>query len=554
LSAQAQLTLTSQPLSRPGYLLWKSFGFVLALLVSLPLLLIVAQWSTLGSGEQDIWQHLLDTKLDRLAGNTVLLLLGVGAGVSVLGVSLAWLCSMCEFPGRRIFEWALMLPLAIPGYVMAFVFLGTFNFAGPVQTALRANFGNDVWFPDMQGAGAVTLVLTLVLYPYVYMLARAAFIAQSRSQMDAARILGLRPYRAFWRVALPGARPAIAAGVALALMETLADFGAVAVFNFDTFTTAIYGAWSGLFNLQVAAQLASLLLLFVALAMTLEQYGRRDARHVQEGRPRTTGYELAGLRAAGACLLCIAVLGLAFALPLVQLVLWTLEATARDGIDTRFGEFLGRSLALGAGAAGVTVALALVLAMIKRLPGSAWMRRWQGLSLRIATLGYALPGSVLAVGIMLLFTGVDAQLRARFGLPPLFVGSMLALLLAYVVRFLAVAHAPVDAGLQSIKPSVIEAARSLGAAPARILRDVYIPLLRPGLITAALLVFVDVMKEMPATLILRPFGWETLAVRIYQMTTEGQWERAALPGLTLLLAGLIPVILLVKQSRRSSNG
>ncbi len=538
---------------RPDYLVWKCVGCVLALLVSLPLLLIFAQWSTFGSGEQDIWQHLLDTKLDRLAVNTVVLLLGVGAGVSVLGVSLAWLVSLCEFPGRRLFEWALMLPLAIPGYVMAFVFLGTFNYAGPVQTALRASFGTDVWFPDMQGVGAVTLVFTLVLYPYVYMLARVAFLAQGRNLMDAARILGLRPGTAFLRVALPVARPAIAAGVALALMETLADFGAVAVFNFDTFTTAIYSAWYGLFNLTVAAQLASLLLLFVAVALALEQYGRREARHTQDGKPRQQpGYALSGARAAGAWLLCTVVLGLAFVLPLVQLLLWVLRAPEGDGLDARYLQFLGHSLGLGGGAALVTVALALILAMVSRLPGSGGMRRWQRLSVRIATLGYALPGSVLAVGIMLLFISVDRELATLFALGPFMVGSLFALVLAYVIRFLAVAHAPIDSGLQGIKPAVIEAARSLGAAPSRILRDVYVPLLRPGLVTALLLVFVDVMKEMPATLILRPFGWDTLAVRIYQMTAEGQWERAALPALTLLLAGLMPVILLVKQSRRST--
>ncbi len=549
MSAEAQLSLPAQSAFRPDYLAWKSLGFLLALLVSLPLLLIFAQWSVLGSGEQDIWQHLLDTKLDRLAGNTLLLLIGVGIGVSVLGVSLAWLCSLCEFPGRRVFEWALMLPLALPGYVMAFVVLGTFNFAGPVQTTLRAWFGSSNWFPDMQGAGAVILVFTLVLYPYVYMLARAAFLAQGRNQMDAARILGLRPYAAFLRVALPGARPAIAAGVALALMETLADFGAVSVFNFDTFTTAIYGAWYGLRNLTVAAQLASLLLLFVALAMTLEQYGRRDARHAQQGARRSTqGYVLEGLPAAGACLLCCVVLGLAFVLPVAQLLLWALRSAG--SIDPRFVDLLAHSLGLGAVAALVTVVLALVLAMIRRLPGSAWTQRWQTLSLRVATLGYALPGSVLAVGIMLLFTGIDRELAARFAMQPVLVGSVFALLLAYVIRFLAVAHAPVDAGLQGIKGSVIEAARSLGASPSRTLRDVYVPLLRPGLVTAALLVFVDVMKEMPATLILRPFGWDTLSVRIYEMTAEGQWERAALPALILLLAGLIPVILLVKQSRR----
>jgi iron(III) transport system permease protein len=549
LSAEAQAVLPAPTAARPDYLAWKSLGFLLALLVSLPLLLIFAQWTVLGSGEQDIWQHLLDTKLDRLAGNTVLLLIGVGIGVSVFGVALAWLCSTCEFPGRRFFEWALMLPLALPGYVMAFVFLGTFSFAGPVQSFLRARFGSSAWFPDTQGAGAVILVFTLVLYPYVYMLARAAFLAQGRNQMDAARILGLRPFAAFCRVALPGARPAIVAGVALALMETLADFGAVSVFNFDTFTTAIYDAWYGLQNITVAAQLASLLLLFVALAMALEQYGRRDARHFQDGARRSAQrYVLTGGRAAGVTALCALVFGIAFVVPVLQLVLWA--ARTVTSIDPSFVDDLAHSLGLGAGAALVTVVLALVIAMIRRLPGTAWMQRSQAVATRIATLGYALPGSVLAVGIVLLFTGMDRQLVARLGMQPVLVGSVLALIVAYVIRFLAVAHAPVDAGLQGIKSSVVEAARSLGASPARILREVYVPLLRPGLITALLLVFVDVMKEMPATLILRSFGWDTLAVSIYEMTREGQWERAALPALVLLLSGLIPVILLVKQSAR----
>jgi iron(III) transport system permease protein len=539
-----------RPAARANYLAWKSAGFLLALLVSLPLLLIFMQWTALGSGEQDIWQHLLDTKLDRLATNTVLLLLGVGTGVSVLGVALAWLCSSCEFPGRRIFEWALMLPLALPGYVMAFVFLGTFNFAGPVQSFLRQQFGSSAWFPDTQGLGAVVLVFTLVLYPYVYMLARAAFIAQGRNQMDAARILGLRPFAAFIRVALPGARPAIVAGIALALMETLADFGAVSVFNFDTFTTAIYGSWYQLFNMTVAAQLASLLLLFVALALTLEQYGRRGARHVQDGARRSgQRYVLRGAASVGAVTLCVCVLAFAFVIPVSRLVQWALRSAAN--LDPSFIDYLSHSLALGAIAAVATVSLAMLLAMIRRLPGSAWMQRWQGLSLRVAMLGYAVPGSVLAVGIMLLFTAVDRQLIASFDMRPVLVGSVFAPLLAYVIRFLAVAHAPVDAGLQGIRNSVIEAARSLGASPARILREVYVPLLRPGLISALLLVFVDVMKEMPATLILRPFGWDTLAVRVYELTTEGQWERAALPALVLLLAGLIPVILLVKQSART---
>lgn len=525
---------------------WQALALLLAAAVGLPIVAIVLQWGTLGLGEQGIWQHLLDTKLDRLAGNTLILLAGVSLGVSLLGISLAWLVSMCEFPGRRFFDWALILPLAVPGYVMAFVFLGLFTYAGPVQTALRGWFGSSAWFPDIRSAGGVVLVFSLVLYPYVYMLARAAFMSQGRHMMDAGRVLGLGPVAAFFRVALPVARPAIAGGLALALMETLADFGAVSVFNFDTFTTAIYTAWYGLFNLQVAAQLASLLLLFVAVTLMLEQYSRRQARYHGSRQANARRYVLRGGPRMLATVLCTVVLALAFVLPAVQLLLWVME-TGLVELDGRYLEFLGHTLLLAALAAACAVLCALLLGFSKRVargPAPAWLRG----SLRLATLGYALPGSVLAVGIMLVFTWLDRSLLALSGVRLLLVGSVFALVLAYVTRFLAVAFAPVEAGLESIRPSLLEAARSLGASPGRLLRQIHIPMLRPGLVTALILVFVDVMKEMPATLIMRPFGWDTLAVRIYSMTAEGQWERAALPALTLLLAGLIPVLLLVRST------
>ncbi|MGA0805331.1 MAG: ABC transporter permease, partial [Pseudohongiellaceae bacterium] len=447
---------------------------------------------------------------------------------------------------------ALMLPLAIPGYVMAFVFLGLFTYAGPVQTALRQWFGSAAWFPEIRSAGGVILVFSLVLYPYVYMLARAAFGAQGRHLMDAARILGLGPVAAFFKVVLPVARPAIAGGLALALMETLADFGAVSVFNFDTFTTAIYKAWYGLFNLQVAAQLASLLLLFVAVTLTLELYSRRQARYHNASRqPQPRRYQLQGAGRWAAVLLCSSVLGVAFVLPATQLLLWVLE-TGLAELDSRYFDFLGHTLLLGALAALAAVLCALLLGFSKRL--TKVPSRWLQGSVRLATLGYALPGSVLAVGIMLVFTAVDRSVLALSGVRLLLVSSVFALVLAYVTRFLAVAFAPVEAGLESIRPSLLEAARSLGASPLQLLRRIHVPMLRPGLLTALILVFVDVMKEMPATLIMRPFGWDTLAVRIYSMTAEGQWERAALPALTLLLAGLLPVLLLVKSSAAGSRG
>lgn len=527
---------------------WQVLALLLAAAVGLPIVAIVLQWGTLGFGEQAIWQHLLDTKLDRLAGNTLILLAGVSLGVSLLGISLAWLVSMCEFPGRRLFDWALMLPLAVPGYVMAFVFLGLFTYAGPVQTALRGWFGSSAWFPDIRSAGGVVLVFSLVLYPYVYMLARAAFMTQGRHMMDAGRVLGLGPVAAFFRVALPVARPAIAGGLALALMETLADFGAVSVFNFDTFTTAIYTAWYGLFNLQVAAQLASLLLLFVAVTLMLEQYSRRQARYHGARQAVARRYLLQGTARWLATALCTLVLAVAFVLPALQLLLWIVE-TGLAELDSRYLEFLGHTLLLAALAAGCAVLCALLLGFSKRVARGTAPGWLQG-SVRMATLGYALPGSVLAVGIMLVFTWLDRGVLAVSGVRLLLVGSVFALVLAYVTRFLAVAFAPVEAGLESIRPSLLEAARSLGASPGRLLRQIHIPMLRPGLLTALILVFVDVMKEMPATLIMRPFGWDTLAVRIYSMTAEGQWERAALPALTLLLAGLIPVLLLVRSTSR----
>jgi len=526
--------------------LWQALGLLIAGLVALPIAVVVLQWGVFGLGEQAIWQHLLSTRLDRLTLNTLTLLVGVGLGVSLLGVSLAWLVSTCRFPGRGFFEWALMLPLAIPGYVMAFVYLALFTYAGPVQTWWRARFGSSAGFPDIQGAGGVILVFSLVLYPYVYMLARSAFLHQGPAMMDAARILGLNGRQAFFRVALPVARPAIAGGVALALSETLADFGAVSVFNFDTYTTAVYSAWYGLFNLQVAAQLASLLLVFVVVLLALERYSRRQARYHAQRSTAVPRMQNLGRRAWLATAWCSLVLFLAFIVPAGQLLLWVLETGLAD-LDSRYLEFFWHTLMLGAMAAVVTAVLALLLGWIKRQSGTG---RWMPGALRLATLGYALPGSVLAVGIMLVFTGLDHGLEYLLGFRLLLAGSVTALVLAYITRFLAVAHAPVEAGMESIRPSMLEAARSLGASPGRVLRRLAIPALRPALLTALILVFVDVMKEMPATLIVRPFGWDTLAVRIYTMTAEGQWERAALPALTLLLVGLVPVILLVRSSRR----
>lgn len=518
---------------------------VLALMVMAPLLVIALNW---GEIQTDVWRHLAETQLLRLFRNTAVLVLGVGAGVTVLGVSLAWLTATCRFPGRKFFDVALMLPLAIPAYVMAFVMVGLLDWAGPVQGQLREWFGRGASF-SFRGTGAVIMVLTLVLYPYVYMLARSAFLAQGREPLEAARVLGHSPWRGFWLVALPMARPAIIAGLALALMETLADFGTVSVFNYDTFTTAIYKAWYGFFNVQAAAQLASLLLLIVLAGLYLERKGRGDARYFQtRRRAASRRTPLHGGKALLASSWCGLIFTVAFVVPLGQLVIWVIQGAWKD-LDARYLALVWHTLSLGTVAAMLTVAAAFLLAYFKR----RYQDRLSDLLVRTATLGYALPGSVLAVGIMISFNHLDdwaAALQAQLGLTvqPIFVGGVAALLLAYLTRFLAAAFGPVETSLERIKPSIPEAAAILGARQWETVRRIYLPMLGPGLLTALLLVFVDVMKEMPATLLMRPFGWDTLAVRIYEMTNEGMWQRAALPGLTLVLVGLLPVAILVRRS------
>jgi iron(III) transport system permease protein len=468
--------------------------------------------------------------------------------VLVLGVALAWFTALCEFPGRRLFEWALMLPLAMPAYVFAFVAVGLLDFSGPVQSWLRAH--GIAWFPPIRSAGGVITVMVLAFYPYVYMLARTAFLAQGRSMFDTGRILGLTPTRAFFRVALPVARPAIAAGVALALMEALADFGTVSIFNYDTFTTAIYKAWQGFFSVTAAAQLSSLLLLFMAVALIGERQLRRRAGYYVARRGRERRIRLSGATAVAAFVLCALVVLLAFVLPMTQLLVWAGKAI-RTELDARYWRFIGSTVMLGGLAAAGTTFAALVIAYTYRLRPDRFIR----VAAASATLGYALPGSVLAVGIMILFVWLDRHaigpLAVSVGLPvgPWLASGVIALLLAYGVRFLAVAYGPVDSAFERIKPSLLQAARGLGASNREILWRVSLPLLRGGLFTSGLLVFVEVMKEMPATMLLRPFGWDTLAIRIYEMTSEGQWESAALPAIVLVLAGLVPVILLVRRSR-----
>ncbi|WP_062379575.1 ABC transporter permease [Pseudomonas abietaniphila] len=535
-------------MAHPAQRRWYPLVFTIAALVLLPLSVLLFSWQTI---DHEIWSHLWETQMLRLLGNTLTLVVGVGLGVTLLGVSLAWLTALCEFPGRRWLDWALMLPFAIPAYVLAFVFVGLLDFAGPVQTLMRDWFGMGVRLPRVRSTGGVIVVLVLVFYPYVYLLARTAFLAQGKGLMEAARILGQSPWQAFWRVALPMARPAIGAGVALALMETLADFGAVSVFNFDTFTTAIYKTWYGFFSLSSAAQLASLLLLVVMLLLYGERRARGASRASNE-RPRVKAlYHLRGVTAAAASAWCGLVFACAFVVPLMQLIVWVWQR-GRFDLDERYTGLILHTLYLGGIAALVTVGVAMILVFARRLAPTRAIR--SGVS--VANIGYALPGSVLAVSIMLAFSYLDRELVVPLSSwlggagKPLLLGSLVALVMAYLVRFIAVAYGPLENSLSRIRPSLPEAARSLGVGGPRLFFKIYLPLLIPGTLSAALLVFVDVLKEMPATLLMRPFGWDTLAVRIFEMTSEGEWARAALPALTLVMVGLLPVIGLIRRSAR----
>ena len=526
---------------------WRVVAYAGAVLVLLPLLVLALSWNSLDS---TIWNHLLETQMARLLGNTLVLAVGVIVGVVLLGVSLAWLTSLCNFPGRRWLDWALMLPFAVPAYVLAFVMIGILDFAGPLQTTLRGWLGNDFRMVSIRSTGGVIFVLVLVFYPYVYMLARGAFLAQGRGLLEAARILGHSPWQAFWRVALPMARPAIGAGAALAVMETLADFGAVSVFNYDTFTTAIYKTWYGFYSLQTATQLASLLLLFVLLALYAERRAQGSKRFPGSDKPRQGPlFQLRGVRGWLATGYCLLILALAFVIPLVQLFYWLF--TSGSDFDERYWSLIRNTLTLGGIAAVTTVVVAMLQVLARRLQP---MRRVRS-AVALANLGYALPGSVLAVGIMFAFSVADNQLvvplQAWLGVDspaPLLLGSLFALLLAYLIRFMAVASGPLDTALARIRPALPEAAHSLGHTGASVFWRVYLPLLMPGLLSAGLLVFVDVLKEMPATLLMRPFGWDTLAVRIHSLTAEGNWPEAALPAITLVATGLLPVIVLIRRS------
>ncbi len=505
------------------------------------------------TGGTETVSHLMQTVLPRYAGITLLLVVLVATGTFMIGVGAAWLVTMTRFPGSRLLEIALVLPLAFPAYVLAYAYTFVLDHPGIVQATLRDVTGwgpRDYWFPEIRSPGGAALMLILVLYPYVYLLARAAFMQQSATAFLAARALGSSAWSAFWRVSLPTARPAIAGGVLLAVMETIADFGTVAYFGVQTFATGIYTSWFSMADRAAAAQLALCLLSFALFLAVLERVQRGRAKYHQSGR-RHSGLppaKLTGWRAGLAFSLCSVPVLLGFVLPVVILVSMGLESE-QNLLSRRYIGFIRNSLTLAGTAAVVTLTAAVCIGFYQRLnPGRA--PAWAGY---IARLGYAVPGGVIAVGLIVPFAAfdnsLDAWMRETFDISTglLVTGSIWLLVGAYMVRFLAAALSAYEGGQATVHANMDAAARSLGQGPLGTLRRIHLPLLTPSLLTALLIVFVDVMKELPATLIMRPFNFDTLAVQAYRLAADERLEGAAVPSLVILAVGLLPVILICRQ-------
>jgi iron(III) transport system permease protein len=528
---------------------WTFASLLLASLVALP---VVAVFVLALRPSGDIWPHLISTSLPDYIRTTLLLMLGVGAITLSTGVMSAWLVTMCRFPGRRLFEWLLLVPLAFPAYVVAYAYTDLLEYSGAVQGLLRDLFEwhkpQDYWFPEVRSLGGAITLMGVVLYPYVYLLARAAFLEQSVNVLEAARVLGHGPWRTFFRISLPAARPAIAIGVALALMETLNDFGTVDFFAVKTMTTALFDVWLGMGSLAGGAQIAITMLGFVVVLITIERFSRRRQKVYQQAGSRfreLPRYTLRGLPRTLAVIACLLPVLIGFVIPLV--VLLRLSLIYFDASWTsNFRTYALNSLLLSAIAAIVALLFALIIAYGQRLLGG----RVIGIAARISSLGYALPGAVLGIGVLVPFgyfdNSLDLAMRKMFGISTglILSGTLVAVIFAYVVRFLAVALGQVESSLAKVPPSLDMAARTLGYRPGDILFRYHVPLIRGGMLISIMIVFVDCMKELPATLILRPFNFETLATHVYYFASDEMLGEAALGSLTIVLVGMVPVVML----------
>ncbi|WP_223115425.1 ABC transporter permease [Luteimonas suaedae] len=540
---------------------WQFAAAAIAAMVLLPLLALA--W-TAAQGSDGLWSHIAVHVLPRASVNTLLLLTGVGVLVTAIGTGSAWLVTAYAFPGSRVLAWALLLPLAVPTYIVAFAYLDLLHPLGPVQGAVRALLGydgpRDFRLPDIRSLAGAVLLLGFVLYPYVYLTTRAMFMTQAGSLLEAARSLGAGRAALFLRVALPLARPAIAIGAALALLETLNDIGASEFLGVRTLTVSIYTTWVTRSDLPGAAQIALAMLAIVVAVIALERYGRRRQRYAATQRPRPPQpLRLRGVGAAVALLLGLLPVLVGFLVPAAYLLWKTLERLRYGGVSRQLVESAWNTVYVALLATAVTLIAGLVVAWALRLAQARRRPRMAAASLRIASLGYAIPGTVLAIGLLTplaWFDDVGNGLLQAFGGAPrmLLMGSTTALVLAYLLRFLAISAGGIEAGLTRIPVSLEQAAAGLGHGAAATLWRVHLPLLRPAVAAAALLVFVDTMKELPATLLLRPLNFETLATWLYGEAARGTYEEGAVAALLIVLVGLLPVILLARAGLRYGQG
>jgi iron(III) transport system permease protein len=531
---------------------WFFVTLVVTILLTTPIWLLV---SFIFEPTNENWTHLAKTLLPEYITNSLILMFGVSIGTLLFGVYSAWLITQYQFFASNILHWALLLPLAIPAYIIAYTYTGLLEFEGPVQSYLRTIFSTQTvlqWFPEVRSLGGAILMFSLVLYPYVYLLARAAFASKSQQIIEVSKTLGASPLRIFFKVALPMARPAIIAGLTLALMETLADFGTVKHFGIPTFTTGIYRSWTGFGDTTTTAQLSLLLLAFVITLILIELWSRRQAKYFthQKNQPPITT-KITGLKAVIAFIICSLPILLGFIIPTSQLLAWSINS-AQTSFNKEFFELIWNSFYLAFFTALITVIIALLLAYSKRIQDNKIIYTL----VRITTFGYAIPGTVIAIAVMILFTTfdnyIDSFMLANFNISTglILSGTLFILVFAYTFRFLSVSLQTIDSGLSRIKNSMDETAITLGARPTRILTKIHLPMLKTSLLTAFILVFVEVLKELPTTLILRPFNFNTLSVRAYEMAADERLADAGLPAILIVLTGLIPVIILSQIMRK----
>ncbi|MGU5634695.1 ABC transporter permease [Aeromonas veronii] len=525
---------------------WMTGSWAIALLLGLP---VIALLFSAFSAEGELFRHLADTVLLDYLGNTLGLVVGVVLLSLLFGVPTAWLVAMCQVPGRRALQWALMLPMAMPSYIVAYVYTDLLDYSGPLQAGLRALFGwnspADYWFPAIRSLGGAAWVLALVLFPYVYLLTRASFLEQSVSLIHSSRLLGCTPWQSFRRLSLPLARPAIMVAVSLVAMETLADFATVHFFAINTLTTAVYDTWLGYGSLATAAKLSCLMLLVVVLLIALERRSRNRQQVFQKsmGHEQPLRYPLKGMSRALAAFWCWGLVLAGFGLPFVILLDYGVRYFELSWTP-EFVRFAGNSLAISALTALLAMGIALLLGFFRRLDGGIKSL----LPLRIAAMGYAMPGTVLAIGVLVPLTALDfaindlAEWLGRQGPGLLLTGTITAIVFGYLVRFVAIAIGSVESSMGKISPSLDMAARSLGLGDGGMLRRVHLPLVRRGLFAGAMLVFIESMKELPAALLLRPFNFDTLATHVYQFVSDEMLERGALGAIVIVLVGLLPLI------------